>query len=480
MIRRIAVVVAAASVAACSSDMPTTSSSQNNLALSLGSITMEAGDSVMPSIIVTEGGSSRAAAPREVTLSSSDPAVVQVASNDALVAVGDGTSLITVTWVAAPGITATQSVHISAERLIRIALGAAGTMAVGDTAVLAVTGTIAGDRVVKQPASVTLTSRNPAVVATSGYSAIAIAPGTPWIVAGAPGGVADSSMITVSGGSSSSATDNGYVQIRWIGAMPSAPVAAAFEAARTRINGLFRSFGGVTAVNPDVAADLCLSGEPALNETIKGIVIFAQVTAIDGVGSILGSAGPCVVRSVTNLPIVGSMQFDSADMNAMLADGSLNGVVLHEMMHTLGFGTIWGPDMQNEVATPNGLDPEYFGAGAQSEYGNLGANATGGVPVENTGGSGTQGAHWRESIFHNELMTGWADGDMALSRMTIGALKDFGYDVDLGKADPYSLSAPVGLRAMLVSRPIGEQTVRPIGVVGSDGRMTPFTGTTGH
>ena len=262
--------------------------------------------------------------------------------------------------------------------------------------------------------------------------------------------------------------------------MPSAAVAAAFEAARSRINGLFRSFGGVTAINPYVAADACLSGEPPLNETVKGIVIFAQVTAIDGVGSILGSAGPCVVRSVTNLPIVGSMQFDSADMNAMLADGSLNGVVLHEMMHTLGFGTIWGPDMQGEVATPNGLDPEYLGAGAQSEYGNLGANATGGVPVENTGGSGTQGAHWRESVFHNELMTGWADGDMALSRMTIGALKDFGYDVDLSKADPYSLSSPVTLRSMLLSQPLGERTVRPIGVVGTDGRITPYAGMTAH
>ena len=28
----------------------------------------------------------------------------------------------------------------------------------------------------------------------------------------------------------------------------------------------------------------------------------------------------------------------------------INGVVLHEMMHTLGFGTIWGPGYQDEVA----------------------------------------------------------------------------------------------------------------------------------
>ncbi|HEY2825614.1 MAG TPA: hypothetical protein VGI83_08725, partial [Gemmatimonadales bacterium] len=379
MIRRFAVVVAAASVAACSNDMPMTTSSQKTVTLSLGTIAMEAGDSVTPSITVTEGGSSRGPTPQEITLSSSDRSVVVVASNDALVGVGDGSAVITVTWVAAPGITATQAVQINAERLISISLEPRSTMAVGDTATLAVTGTIAGGRVLKQPASVTVTSRNPAVLATNGYSAIAVAPGTAWIVATSPGGVADSSIITVSSSSSSASTDNGYVQIRWIGAIPSAPVAAAFEAARTRINGLFRSFSGVIAINPNVAADLCLTGAPALNETVKGIVIFAQVSAIDGVGSILGSAGPCVVRNVTNLPIVGSMQFDSADMNAMLADGTLNGVVLHEMMHTLGFGTIWGPDMQDEVAAPDGLDPRYLGAGAQSEYANLGTNATGGV-----------------------------------------------------------------------------------------------------
>jgi hypothetical protein len=29
------------------------------------------------------------------------------------------------------------------------------------------------------------------------------------------------------------------------------------------------------------------------------------------------------------------------------------------------------------------------------------------VPVENSGGSGTRDAHWRESEFGNEVMTGY-------------------------------------------------------------------------
>ena len=42
-----------------------------------------------------------------------------------------------------------------------------------------------------------------------------------------------------------------------------------------------------------------------------------------------------------------------------------------------------------------------------------------GVPVENTGGAGTRGGHWRESIFQTELMTGWAGGAMAMSSVSV-------------------------------------------------------------
>jgi hypothetical protein len=68
------------------------------------------------------------------------------------------------------------------------------------------------------------------------------------------------------------------------------------------------------------------------------------------------------------------------------------------------------------------------------------------VPVENTGGSGTVDAHWRESVFGSELMTGFVDaGVNPLSRVTVASMGDLGYAVNLADADPYTL-AP-GLRA---------------------------------
>lgn len=75
-----------------------------------------------------------------------------------------------------------------------------------------------------------------------------------------------------------------------------------------------------------------------------------------------------------------------------------------------------------------------------AEYGKLKKTAATPVPVENTGGVGTRDSHWRETIFKNELMTGFVGGKPnPLSRVTVASLKDLGYVVDLSKAEKYKL-----------------------------------------
>jgi len=58
-------------------------------------------------------------------------------------------------------------------------------------------------------------------------------------------------------------------------------------------------------------------------------------------------------------------------------------------------------------------------------------NAEGGefeLPIENIGGPGTAGGHWRESLLRNELMTGFLNlGENPLSRITAGSMRDLGY-----------------------------------------------------
>ena len=62
--------------------------------------------------------------------------------------------------------------------------------------------------------------------------------------------------------------------------------------------------------------------------------------------------------------------------------------------------------------------------------------------MANTGGAGTEDAHWRESVFDREIMTGFTEAvgiDQPLSRVSIAAMADLGYEVDLAAADSYSL-----------------------------------------
>ncbi len=173
-------------------------------------------------------------------------------------------------------------------------------------------------------------------------------------------------------------------------------------------------------------------------QVVDDLLISASAPTIDGVGGILGQSGPDAFRAGSSLPIHGVMQFDAADMANMLSSGLLYSVVLHEMGHILGIGTLWSDfGLLSGTYTSN---PIFTGANATAQYNQIfGTNARG-VPVEATGGSGTADAHWRETVFTNELMTGWAGPgtNLPLSRVTIGSLADLGYAVNYAAADPYT------------------------------------------
>jgi len=186
--------------------------------------------------------------------------------------------------------------------------------------------------------------------------------------------------------------------------------------------------------------------------TVNGRVIDdLEITAtgqfIDGPSGVLGQAGPRATRPTgSQLPYTGIMEFDSADIATMEANGTFTNVILHEMGHVLGIGVFW---WTKGLATGEGsADPQYTGANALREYRALTGSATvTSVPIENTGGEGTADAHWRESIFGTELMTGYAEAPgrtMPISRLTVGTLEDLGYTVNYAAADPYVLPSAIG------------------------------------
>ncbi len=201
---------------------------------------------------------------------------------------------------------------------------------------------------------------------------------------------------------------------------------AVFEAAAARWSEL------IVADVPDVSYQ---------GRVIDDLEITATAPAIDGPGGILGQAGPREFRAGTALPFFGVMQFDSADVASMVAQGTFTDVILHEMGHVLGLGTLW--NFKNLVQGIGTNNPIYVGANALREYQTLSGSTATGIPVENVGGQGSIGSHWRESVFNNELMTSLAEipgVPMPISRMTVGALEDLGYTVDYEAADPYSLN----------------------------------------
>jgi leishmanolysin len=188
-------------------------------------------------------------------------------------------------------------------------------------------------------------------------------------------------------------------------------------------------------------------------QTIDDVRIDAEGVRIDDVGMILGQAGPVDLRPRSFLPATGIMSFDSADLAQMESDGSLVSVIVHEMAHVLGFGTIF--DRLGLVSGAGGEDPEFTGSSAVREYAALlgpGARPRS-VPLANVGGPGTRDGHWREDVFANELMTGFLDsGPNPLSRVTIGAFEDLGYSVDYERADAYRLPTASELREFLAAR----------------------------
>ena len=191
---------------------------------------------------------------------------------------------------------------------------------------------------------------------------------------------------------------------------------------------------------------------PAITDNVDDIRIYVRLDSIDGAGGVLGRAGFCLFRISTQLPVIGFMEFDDADLAQLELAGTLTRVILHEMGHVLGIGTSWqisellrdeSRTCSEDGCTVNpGVDTHFAGPLAVAAFDAAGGTGYTGakVPVENDGEAGRADGHWRESVFSNELMTPTLSSAFdPLSAISIQSLADVGYRVDVSRADKYSL-----------------------------------------
>ncbi|MCL6728870.1 leishmanolysin [Sphingomonas hankyongi] len=197
------------------------------------------------------------------------------------------------------------------------------------------------------------------------------------------------------------------IQIDFIGTSWTQPLHDVFVSAADRLTSL------ITADIPDVSVR-----SRGKITTVDDITITAELGQIDGLYGVLGQAGPTSVRTTGSLPATAQMKFDIVDVNDM-GITVFSEVVLHEMAHSLGFGSIWG----RLGLVTNG---EFTGTSANNEYHAMGGSGL--IPVEQDGGSGTAGSHWDEETFGNELMTGYInDGQNYFTAMSAASFRDLGY-----------------------------------------------------
>lgn len=192
---------------------------------------------------------------------------------------------------------------------------------------------------------------------------------------------------------------------------------------------------------------------------IDDLVLAVQANPLDGAGGVLAQAGPCVVRTpaagLFTTPASGVVTIDEADLD----NPDLKQIVTHEVGHALGIGIGpiegWGSNTE-DLGT---LDPLHAGTNTVDAFEQLESDAylSDGVPLENVGGQGTAGGHWREANFDTELMTGFINPniEMPLSRVSLAALEDIGYEVDRSAADPFELPMP----QQTIWQPVADATV---------------------
>jgi hypothetical protein len=156
------------------------------------------------------------------------------------------------------------------------------------------------------------------------------------------------------------------------------------------------------------------------DESVSDLTISAVLSSIDGASGTIGSSQITNLWDDSELPSEATITLDLVDAQRLYNSDQLDSVVLHEMIHSLGFGSLW--EAMGLISVDDSGNAIYLGD-ATDENGDS-------PVIELDGGSGTAYAHWDDETYDDELMTGYIDSQNAISDMTLAALADLGYTVN--------------------------------------------------
>ncbi|MYD86389.1 MAG: hypothetical protein F4Y14_09590, partial [Acidobacteria bacterium] len=251
---------------------------------------------------------------------------------------------------------------------------------------------------------------------------------------------------------------------------------------------------------------------------IDDLALIVYATHLDGPGGVLAAASICGIRSTEGedadaLAALGVFAVDEADIPALQASaGGLVPIMVHEIGHVLGIGTLWhvkdpvggmtfDPDTRRHMVSENpfvargdgrtsfvprtdawGSDIAFLGMKARDAFVNADGDQSEftltGTPIATTGGRGSFGAHWSERIMDNELMTPVYNRyeSNLFSAITVQSMQDLGYEINSSYVpDPYTVpmpsdSADVGADANMID--LSHDVLRiPIDVIGPNGEV---------
>ena len=162
-------------------------------------------------------------------------------------------------------------------------------------------------------------------------------------------------------------------------------------------------------------------------EGVDDIYVSVFEVDIDGPGGLFALAGPDLIIGADSKIVAGSIQIDPNDIEIALEKNVFLPLLLHELGHVLGVGTMWEEHGLVDGETYIGIH------GVEAWQDEVGCS-TGYLPLS--------GNHWNEDCVQNEFMTPFFrfNHPAPVSSLTMGSLEDLGYVVNRQEEDLFGLS----------------------------------------